>query len=56
MPVVFDYLTPEDRAMARVQERILDDLARILSHRIGQLDKETPPDSAPGTDKGHTMA
>jgi transcriptional regulator with XRE-family HTH domain len=46
-------LNPEDRVMAEVQERVLDDLTRIIAYRIGQFNKETPPDNTPGTDKGH---
>jgi transcriptional regulator with XRE-family HTH domain len=45
-----NYLNSGDRAMAGIQERVFDDLARIISHRIGQLNEETPPDL--GREKG----
>jgi transcriptional regulator with XRE-family HTH domain len=44
------YPNPEDRAMAEVQERVLDDLTRIIAYRIGQLGQYPASDSTPDGD------
>jgi transcriptional regulator with XRE-family HTH domain len=41
------YPNPKNRAMAEIQEQVLNDLAQIIAYRIDQLNREPPPSAAP---------
>ena len=45
----------ETETLIKAQKQILGDITRFVSYRIKQIGQETPPDDAPGTDKGPTM-